>query len=189
MGTDFYRYYFLGGSNLGDRRKLLQDAFYDVTSAILPGGEYSSYHRKKVSVSGIRETEPWGFSSNDKFLNMAFSSISFKEPEEVLGICKNVENILGRCGEELKFDENGKRVYSSRKIDIDILYVEKLRVEADGTEFREPLRINSVDLTIPHPRLNERLFALEPLCELDGNLTDPVSCKSFREIVTNLKNN
>ena len=110
-------------------------------------------------VSDLIETEPWGFEAQQSFLNAA---MRFELPEigqnpdlcshALLRCCKKIESQLGRADAPL-YDENGKRQYFSRPIDIDILFY--------GTE-----EIKSKDLIIPHLYISERDFVLIPLRQI-----------------------
>lgn len=112
-----------------------------------------------TSESAIYETEPWGFESDDLFWNQALEISTHLSPAEVLKQTQQIENGLGRIRKEQQ--------YSSRVIDIDIL-------------FYGALILNSPDLTIPHPRIQERRFALVPMCDIAPELSHPVLKKSIR---------
>ncbi len=112
--------------------------------------------------SPIYETEPWGFESSEIFWNQALEISTQLSPEEVLVQTQQIEFELGRIR---KSDQ-----YDSRIIDIDILF------------FDEQI-INLENLIIPHPRLQERKFALVPLCEIAPDLIHPVFQKSIRQLL------
>lgn len=105
-----------------------------------------------VAVSTLRETEPVGFLDQPSFLNGAVAVETELSPRELLNCLLAVELALGRT-------RTGPR-YGPRTIDLDLL------VYGDD-ELSEP------GLTVPHPRLAERRFALEPLAELDAELFVP----------------
>ena len=112
------------------------------------------------AISSLIETEPWGFESDERFLNAAVHyQLRLKKgynPEAealmILEICKDIERRLGRIGEP-EYDESGKRIYHSRPIDIDILLF------GDN-------KINCPELTIPHKLMYERDFVMIPLKEI-----------------------
>ena len=135
-------------------------------------------HITPYGYSSVYETEPWGFESRNKFLNMAMMLYTEMDPLRVLGICKDIEQELGRERHGAERDGDGRRIYSSRTIDIDILLFYK-----DG----EPVVMDNEELTIPHPRMAERLFAIEPLSEIAGELRHPVVGTSIKEILSQLK--
>ena len=116
------------------------------------------------AVSSLIETEPWGFESEEKFLNAAvlYELILPKgyNPEAeglmILEICKDIEKRLGRIGEP-EYDMEGRRIYRSRPIDIDILLF------GDN-------RIDCPELTVPHKLMYERDFVMIPLREINNKL-------------------
>ena len=104
-----------------------------------------------VAVSALRETEPVGPVDQPPFLNGAVALETELSPRELLDVLLAVERRLGR--------ERRER-WGPRTIDLDLL------LYGDGT-------IDEPGLSLPHPRLHERRFALEPLAELDPDLDDP----------------
>jgi 2-amino-4-hydroxy-6-hydroxymethyldihydropteridine diphosphokinase len=103
-------------------------------------------------LSTIRETEPWGVEDQPLFLNAAAELETELSPRAVLDRLLEVERELGRI-------RDGAR-YGPRTIDLDLLL--------HGDE-----AIDEPGLTIPHPRLHERLFVLEPLAELNPRILVP----------------
>lgn len=156
------RVYLLLGSNLGDRESILEQAVVELVDRLLPDYMVIDSLEEAVNTSKVYESEPWGFDSKDKFLNQAFCCVTDLEPEEVLSICLEIEKELGRERVGEQFNEQGERVYSSRLIDIDVLLIEEKR-ESGKWEW---ITFNSPTLTVPHPRLKEREFALKPLREI-----------------------
>lgn len=112
-------------------------------------------------VSSIYETAPWGFEHEKKFLNQVIVLESEYSPVEILYRLQNIEICLGRL-------HKGKG-YNARTIDIDIL-------------FYDNLIISSERLTIPHPRIQERMFVLMPLQEILSDFVHPVLKKSISEL-------
>ena len=116
------------------------------------------------AVSSLIETEPWGFESEERFLNAAvlYELILPKgyNPEAeglmILEICKDIEKRLGRIGEP-EYDMEGRRIYRSRPIDIDILL------------FGDNI-IDCPELTVPHKLMYERDFVMIPLREINNKL-------------------
>jgi len=104
-----------------------------------------------VAVSELRETAPVGVVDQPAFLNGAVALETELSPRELLETLLEVERSLGR--------ERGER-WGPRTIDLDLLLY-------GGETLDEP------GLTVPHPRLHERRFALEPLAELDPGLVVP----------------
>jgi 2-amino-4-hydroxy-6-hydroxymethyldihydropteridine diphosphokinase len=104
-----------------------------------------------VAVSQLRETDPVGVTDQPPFLNGAVALETALAPRELLEALLAVERQLGR--------ERRER-WGPRTIDLDLLLYGGETVEEPG-------------LTVPHPRLHERRFALEPLAELDADLDVP----------------
>ena len=99
---------------------------------------------KVLDCSSIYETEPVGYAQQDDFYNIALLLESKFEPNEMLGICMGLEAGFNRVREF----KNGPRI-----LDVDII-------------FCEDKKINTKNLTVPHPRYFERRFVLEPMLEL-----------------------
>ena len=106
-----------------------------------------------VAVSTLRETAPWGYADQPPFLNGALEVDTELSARALLDVLLGVEHELGRVR------EGGPR-YGPRTIDLDLLVFGKELVDEPG-------------LAVPHPRLPERAFALEPLAELDPALVIP----------------
>lgn len=135
---------FIGlGSNLGDRRATLERAVELLGE--LPGIEVAG-------VSSFRETEPVGYLDQPRFLNGAVALETSLPPHELLVVLLEIERELGRTREGPRF--------GPRTVDLDLLLLEGVTIDEPG-------------LTVPHPRLHERAFALAPLAELDPSLVVP----------------
>ncbi len=136
------------GSNLGDCRKNLERAIR------LIGNRVGQVTRR----SSFIETEPWGFESENRFLNAVILCETTQTPREVLRLTQQIERDMGRrkvVGGGLTVD--GQRIYSDRIVDIDILLYDDLTVD-------EP------DLKIPHPLMHQRDFVMIPLNEIKNKL-------------------
>jgi 2-amino-4-hydroxy-6-hydroxymethyldihydropteridine diphosphokinase len=131
------------GSNLGDREATIRRAL----ELLAADGAI-----EVEAVSSLRETEPVGYVDQPRFLNGAAALRTELAPRAVLERLQQVEAALGR-------DRTGRR-FGPRTIDLDLLLY-------DGVQVNEP------GLEIPHPRLVERRFVLEPLAELDSTLEVP----------------
>lgn len=136
------------GSNEGDRECNLRSALSMLDST--PGVHVDM-------VSDILETEPWGFDAKQNFLNCVARVIvdSCVTPEMLLDLCKSIEGRLGRQ-EKVEFSRDGKRIYHSRPIDIDILLFGLIRICQDR-------------LTVPHPLMAKRDFVMVPLRQVAGS--------------------
>ena len=125
------------GSNLGNRKKLLLQAIRLISEQV----------GKVTRQSSLIETEPWGFESNNKFLNAVILCETTKTPREVLEITQQIERDMGRTKKSVPVG------YSDRTVDIDILLYDDLTID-------EP------DLKIPHPLMHKRDFVMIPLKEI-----------------------
>ena len=141
MGSGVRAYIGLG-SNLADREGTIEEAVGLLRAE--PGIEV-------VSVSSLRETEPWGRVAQPAFLNGAVALETTLEPRALLGVLLDVERRLGRVRDER---------WGPRTIDLDLLLYGDVVLDEPG-------------LTVPHPLLHERAFVLEPLQELDPELAVP----------------
>ena len=151
-----YKVFLSLGSNLGNRIFNLQKAL-----------ELISQHIGVVNhVGALYETEPWGFDSENWFLNTAIELETILNPKELLQKCMWIENILGR---KRNMAEAG---YSSRPIDIDILFF--------GNEI-----INLPNLIIPHEHLHKRKFVLAPLNDIAPQFVHPVKNQSVKTLLEN----
>jgi 2-amino-4-hydroxy-6-hydroxymethyldihydropteridine diphosphokinase len=101
--------------------------------------------------SSIYETAPWGKTDQPSFLNQVLEIDTPLTPIALLNSILKIELSLGR---------QRKEKYDARTIDIDILYF-------------EDEQLNTLELTIPHPKIHERRFVLIPLAEIAPNLIDP----------------
>jgi len=125
------------GSNLGDKAWNLQEAIR------LIGERVGTVVRQ----SSFLETEPWGFESENTFLNAVICCETERTPREVLLLTQQIERDMGRRQKSLSVG------YVDRPIDIDILLYDDLTVD-------EP------DLKIPHPLMHQRDFVMIPLEEI-----------------------
>lgn len=135
--------FLLLGSNIEPRFKYLEEAEQKITGII----------GNIIQRSETYESEPLGFSAEQTFLNRVLLLSSKLSAMEVLNCIFIIEQELGR--------KRSPGEYSSRTIDIDILY------------FNNEI-INTEKLTVPHPRLHERRFTLKPLVEIAPDIIHPV---------------
>jgi len=127
------------GSNLGDKYQNIYLAYRLIQSKI----------GNITSKSSIYISEPWGFESDELFLNSVIEIHSKLQPLELLNQLKQIEKELGRKKKQ-------SDTYESRLIDLDILFYDKLILKND-------------QLTIPHPHVEKRSFVYMPLLEIQPN--------------------
>jgi len=111
--------------------------------------------------SKIYETEPWGVIDQPNFLNQVLKIKTNLTPEKCLNNCLSIEDEIGR---------KRLRKWGERLIDIDLL-------------FYNDLKINTLDLILPHPRLHERNFTLVPMEEIAADFVHPILKKSMFELL------
>jgi 2-amino-4-hydroxy-6-hydroxymethyldihydropteridine diphosphokinase len=138
------RAYVAVGSNLGDRERTIREAL--AALAAEEGVEV-------VAVSTLIETDPVGFVDQPRFLNGAVAIDTSLSPRALLERLLALERRFGR-------EREGVPANGPRTLDLDLLLVESAEIDEPG-------------LRIPHPRLHERRFVLEPLAELDPSLEVP----------------
>ena len=137
--------YLLFGSNLGDKDEIFAKACLLINNRC----------GRVVEISAAYESEPWGFEAEEWFLNRVIVMETELGPEELLRHLLDIEAELGRVRHP---DIQG---YTSRTADLDILYY--------GSHV-----IRSERLTVPHPRLHLRRFALLPMCEVAPDWVHPL---------------
>lgn len=147
------------GSNVGDRLSNIQQAVRLLTS---------NPQIKLLRASSFYETQPWGVSGQNWFVNAAVAIETNLSPIELLRECQNVEAQLGRI-------RQGVPKWSERTIDIDILFY-------DDLIFKNEI------LEIPHKYVHLRAFALVPMIEVNANLVHPVLNKTIMELHEGLEN-
>lgn len=141
------------GSNLGNKRQYLSDALALIGECV---GEVDA-------VSAFYETAPLGFESDNMFMNIACSVVTSLPAIDILELTQTIEKELGRKNKSIN------QHYSDRCIDIDlVMYGQHV--------------ISSPQLTLPHPRFHERLFVLQPLCDIAPEVVHPILQKTIRQL-------
>ena len=151
------RCYILFGSNQGDKEAILEQACTLINTRCGMLVERSSAYL----------TEPWGFEAEEWFLNELLVIETELEPDALMDTLLGIEKELGRVRDPRQ------KGYSSRKIDLDILYY--------GDRI-----VNTDKVTAPHPRLHLRKFALMPLCEIIPDFLHPVFNLSQTQLLEKL---
>ncbi len=139
------------GSNLGDKLGNLQDAIFAIQNTV----------GNIIKISPVYQSASWGFEASD-FFNICLSLETKHNPQLLLQLLLDIETQLGR----VRYEKEG---YSSRPIDIDILYY--------GKEV-----YNTKHLVIPHPKLTARKFVLKPLADIAPQFYHPIYNKDTRNI-------
>lgn len=145
------------GSNKGNKRRNLITA-----SALLAerAGDISA-------LSGFYETAPYGFISDEFFLNAALQLDTELSPHELLLLTQKIEKELGRT------QKSQNKQYEDRTIDIDLL-------------FYGNMVLDTPELILPHPQLHERLFVLEPLLEIAADFIHPLIGETVKTLCQRL---
>lgn len=146
------------GSNLGDRAAHLHAAIDALRDISTPG--------EPVLVAPFYETEPWNCPpGSPPFLNTVVEIAHHGEPVGFLETILAIESSLGRVRGDIR---NAPRV-----IDIDMLYMGNLMLTREA-------------LTLPHPRIAERRFVLQPLADIRPDLVLPGQTRTVREMLDGL---
>lgn len=141
------------GTNLGDKKQNLNNA---VTALSLEAGGV-------LAISSFHVSAPWGFNSENTFLNAVVLIETKLTPFGLLKKTQEIERSIGRTAKSTQG-------YTDRLIDIDILLYDNLMID-------EPT------LKIPHPLIMERDFVLIPLVEIAPDLANPLTGKKYSDII------
>ncbi|MDF1593350.1 MAG: 2-amino-4-hydroxy-6-hydroxymethyldihydropteridine diphosphokinase [Desulfobacterales bacterium] len=140
------------GSNIGDKLRNCRKGI----AALTAGGRSILKGQ-----SHFYRTEPVDYSDQDWFVNAVVKIETRSEPAVLFRELKSIEKDVGRKEEAIRF---GPRI-----LDLDILLYDRLIME-------------SVELTIPHPRMHQRRFVLQPMCDIDPLMLHPVLKKDMRSL-------
>jgi len=184
--------FLLLGSNRGDRLKMLEQAKTMIAENC----------GSIIRISSLYESEPWGFTDDTPFINQVVELETAMNPEELMEQLMAIETKLGRfrignwkqeagcrmqdagscisepgehescIGSVATINREHSKPYSSRTIDIDILFFGQKMI------FTEKLMI-------PHPRLHERRFTLEPMNEIAPGFIHPILKKNINTLLEN----
>lgn len=144
------------GSNVGDRTDNLKNVINSIENLV----------GKVNKISKFYENPAIGF-DGDNFVNICVEVVTHLSPNELLNSLLKIENEYGR--KRLKSGE-----YSSRIIDIDIIFYEDLIINQNG-------------LVIPHPRMQSRHFVLTPMCDLNPDFIHPISGLKISQLIDEIE--
>ncbi len=116
---------------------------------------------RQVELSSVYESEPVGYADQPKFLNVAAIVSTPISVSDLLRRLKVIERDLGRVPRER---------WREREIDIDIIFYGGLKIETH-------------ELTVPHPRAHLRRFVLQPLCEIASDFVHPLFNKTLKQLL------
>ena len=145
------------GTNLGNKEENLHAAVQLIEKQI----------GKVISLSAFYATAPWGFHSDNTFLNAAACVETSLSPMEVLTSTQQIERDMGRT------KKSAGGVYSDRLIDIDILLYDDLCMSLPN-------------LVVPHPLMHQRDFVMRTLAEIAPDLMHPTLHKTIKELAASL---
>lgn len=132
------------GSNLGDKEENLRQAIEKINEKV----------GAVVRQSSFMTTQPWGFESNNMFVNGAVCCVTSLTPHQLLRVTQKIEREMGRTRKSIVLVDGQPQVdYHDRIIDIDILLYDDITVDTPT-------------LKIPHPLMHERDFVMIPLREI-----------------------
>lgn len=142
------------GGNMGNREAYLATAVKRIEEEA----------GKVTGLSELYETEAWGVSGQQPYLNRCVELETTLTPSELLRVLLDIEKEQGRQRDPLK-------TYEPRTLDLDILFYNREIIEQEN-------------LQIPHPRLHLRNFVLKPLSEIAGGYLHPVLNKTIFNLLT-----
>lgn len=145
--------YLILGSNLGEKQTNINKALELIEEK---AGTI-------IQKSSLYSSEPWGLKDQDEFLNQAVQISTELSAHDLIAVCKEIENELGR---------QVRDKWKPREIDIDILFFNREIVHESG-------------LKVPHPAMAERKFVLQPLSEINEAFIHPVLNYTLAELLEN----
>lgn len=153
------RYYLNIGTNMGDRHGNISWAVAQIASRL----------QTEVVQSAPFESEPWGYESDNRFINVGVVLDSEKEPQEVQSELHGIEVTMGSANHR-----HADGSYADRIIDIDVIAIDEMIIDSDT-------------LTVPHPRMEQREFVLVPMEEIAPEWRHPKSGLTAAEMLAVLR--
>jgi len=141
------------GSNMGDKRSNCLRGVAD----LIDSGAVTLMAR-----SPFYKTEPVDYRDQDWFVNAVVKIKTGDSPHALLNLLKEIEKNNGRA--------KSPRRFGPRALDLDILMCDDLVVKSPG-------------LTLPHPRMHQRRFVLQPMCDIDPSVVHPLLKKNMRYLL------
>jgi 2-amino-4-hydroxy-6-hydroxymethyldihydropteridine diphosphokinase len=154
--SDSHIVYISAGSNMGNR---LQNCRQGI-SALTRSGKF-----RIIAQSRMYMTEPVGYKDQGWFINMVVKLETTNDPFELLDEIKRIQRAAGRKRDVIRF---GPRV-----LDLDIIFFDDLVLDSDS-------------LVLPHPRMHQRRFVLQPICDIDPTIVHPVLKKDMQSLLAGL---
>ena len=146
------------GANIGDKEKNIARAIEGLRAIAL----------SEIVVSKPMRSEPWGFESENEFVNIGVNLETVMSPEQLLEECQRIEKSISAASHR---DSIGS--YADRKIDIDLIAYEYYVCDLQF-------------LTLPHPRMHLRRFVLEPMAEIWPDWRHPLLKMTTMELLSDL---
>ena len=140
------------GTNLGNKEENLQTAICYIAEKV----------GNIIAQSSVIETEPWGFTSKNSFLNAVVEIETNLKPFKLLKKTQEIERLMGRKQKTLD-------AYQDRIIDIDLILYDNIILDTP-------------ELKLPHPLFHKRDFVLKPLCEIAPEYVHPILGKPIKEL-------
>lgn len=152
------------GSNIGDRAALIERAVAALCERLDPDGNAD------IRLAPIIESEPWGFESDNRFLNLGLmiDTPADVNPHEILNCLQDVEREIADSPHR-----HADGSYADRPIDIDLIAIDDKTVDTPA-------------LQLPHPRMHQRDFVLKPMADLDPHWRHPILGKTAEELLEEL---
>lgn len=115
-----------------------------------------------VNSSDVYETEPWEMENVEPFLNQVLGLLTTMSNTQIINEISEIDAFYGR--------KRSAEKYLSREMDVDVLFIEQEIIDTPK-------------LKVPHPKISERRFILEPLCQIAPDFVDPLTQKTITSLL------